>query len=521
MSPLRAQFITIAAGVSSVVPAEGGSISFQGPKFTSYFGIGELGGVFGIGTYVKTTIGSHEVTFGDQPIVFDLPTDIFDTNHYFLTRGMGIAAKSGRANLFIFAGGTALASGMQFFRTAKMDSRAGMLFLDVPIEPKLHFYTKTVISRQFTSIQALDWRPHKWLQAGISAGVGSNQPYFAATADVERSWLSLKAGYDFASDHFRRVTAPSVYATEVDRENILAVVKPYSSAILTFGHQNFLQPQGTDPSAPYLRATVNQAQGSFDLAQFRLGAGIFQSHSTLASNMAEAFSASRRVTNRIDFAATYFRTLAGPHPPISNLSTSVRETISPKLSLLQVVNYSQGRTNVQFGGSYVTNRISVGVDYQTLYMPFLANPFSEGVSINLRVRLFRSVQLNGQTFRTADGHLRYTAWADTLLTNRFRAAGSNGEDAFKSLRYMVRGHVQDQTGRPVEGAAIRVGQQLVFTNADGEFFVRFHKAGTLTLDVVLTEFLNPASFHLVSTLPAVKIFPEATAPDIEIVLERK
>jgi hypothetical protein len=521
VSPLRAQFITVAAGASNVVPAEGGSISFEGPKFTSYFGVGELGGVFGIGTYVKTTIGSHQVTLGDQPVVFDLPTDIFDTNHSFLTRGMGITAKSGRANIFVFAGGTALASGMQFFHTAKMDSRAGMLFMDVPISPNLHFYSKTVISRQVTSIQALDWRPHKWLKAGISAGIGSNQPYFAATADVERNWLSLKAGYDFASDHFRRVTAPSVYATEVDRENILAVVKPYSSVILTFGHQNFLQPQGMDLSAPYLHASVNQAQGSFDLAQFRLGAGLFQSHSTLASNVAEAFSASRRVTNRIDFAATYFRTLAGPHPAISNLSTSVRETLSPKLSLLQIVNYSQGRTNVQFGGSYVTNRIALSVDYQTLYMPFLVNPFSEGISISLRVRLFRSLQVNGQTFRTADGHLRYSAWGDTLLTNRLRVGGSNGEDAFKHLRYMVRGHVQDQTGTPVEGAAIRIGQQLVFTNADGEFFVRFSKAGTLTLEVVLTEFLNPASFHLVSALPAVKLFPEATAPDIEIVLERK
>jgi hypothetical protein len=521
VSPLQAQFITVAAGASNAVPAQGGSISFEGPKFSSYFGLGDLGGVFGMGTYVKTTIGSHPVTLGDQPIVFDLPTDIFNTNHYFLTRGIGVAAKRGKANLFIFAGGTAAASGLQFFQTAKMDSRAGMLFADVPLSPSLHFYSKTVISRKLTSVQALDWHPRKWLRTGVAAGVGSNQPYFAATSDVETNWLSLRAGYISASDRFRRVTAPSVYASELDRENILAVMKFPSGAGLILGHQNFLQPQGTDPSAPYLRATVNQAQGSFDVAQFRLGAGIFQSHGTVSSNVAETFSAARPITSNIDLGVNYFRTLSGPIPPVSNLSAIVREILSPKISLLQIVNHSQGGTNVQFGGSYVTNRFAVSVDYQTLYMPFLVNPFSQGISISLRVRLFRSLQMNMQTFRSADGHLRYTAWGDTLLTNSFRMVRSHEEDPFKHLRYIVRGHVLDQTGQPVEGAAIRLGQQLVFTNADGEFFVRRNRPGTLTLEVAWNEFLNSGHFHLVSALPAVKAFLEANAPDVEIVLERK
>jgi hypothetical protein len=378
-----------------------------------------------------------------------------------------------------------------------------------------------VISRQFTSIQALDWRLRKWLQTGVAAGVGSNQPYFAATSDVERNWLSLKAGYFYASDRFRRITAPSVYASEVDGENILAVIRPSSKAILTLGHQNLLQPQGTDTSAPYLRATVNQAQGSFDVAQFQLGAGLFQSHSTVASNVSAAFSASRRITNNVDFGMNYFRTLSGPIPAISNLSTSIRETISPKLSLLQVVNYSQGHTNIQYGGSYVTNRFTVNVDYQTLYMPFLVNPFSQGISISIRARLFKSMQLNVQTFRSADGHLRYTTSADTLLTTRFGAIGSNGEDAFKRLHFLVRGHVQDEMGTRIEGAAIRIGEQLVFTNADGEFFIRRNKAGALALEVVLTEFLNSAPFHLVSAPTSVKVYPEGAAPDFAIVLARK
>ena len=521
VAPLHAQFITVGGGVSNVVPAEGGSISFEGPKFSSYFGLGELGGVLGMGTYLKTTIGSEQVTLGDQPVIFDLPTDIFETNHFFMTRGVGVTAKIGNANIFAFGGGTAVASGTQFFQTAKVDSRAGMVFTDVQLSSNLHFYSKTVISRQLTSIEALDWRPRKWLRTGVAAGVGSSQPYFAATSDLERNWLSLRVAYYSASDRFRRITAPSVYASEVDRENILATVKPYSGAGLILGHQNFLQPQGMDPSAPYLRATVNQAQGSFEIAQFQLGAGLFQSHSTVASNLAEAFSAARQITNSVGFGVTYFRTLSGPIPAISSLSTSIRETISPKLSLLEVIDYSQGRANIQFGGSYVTNRLAVNVDYQTLYMPFLVNPFSQGISISLRVRMFKGMQWNVQTFRSGDGRLRYTASADTLLTTKFRAAGSSEDDAFKHLHYIVRGHVQDEAGNRVEGAAIRIGEQLVFTNSDGEFFLRRNKIGTAALEVVLTEFLNSAPFHLVLAPPSVKIYPEGAAPEIVIVLARK
>jgi len=112
-------------------------------------------------------------------------------------------------------------------------------------------------------------------RTGIAAGAGSNQPYFAATSDIETNWLSLRAGYISASDRFRRVTAPSVYASELDRENILAVMKFPSGAGLILGHQNFLQPQGTDPSAPiFVPQSIKRKAVSMSLS-FDLGAAYF------------------------------------------------------------------------------------------------------------------------------------------------------------------------------------------------------------------------------------------------------
>jgi len=261
---------------------------------------------------------------------------------------------------------------------------------------------------------------------------------------------------------------------------------------------------------------VNEAQFAFDVRDFRLSAGIFQSTYQNRSNLANSFSASRKITKSLDGSVNYFRSFSGATSHVSNLSASLRETISPRISLLQVVSYSQGRTNVLYGGSYLSNRFTVGVDYQTLYLPFRANPFPQGISVTLCIRLFGSLQVNAQTFRSADGRLRYTASGDTVLTGNFRPAGGDGQNAFKHLRYVVRGRVQDETGSPVAGAASLVGEELVITNAAGEFLLRRKTAGILPLQVVFAEFLNPASFRVITVPRTVAPAPDGTASDITV-----
>jgi len=301
----------------------------------------------------------------------------------------------------------------------------------------------------------------------------------------------------------------------------LAVIKPESNLLLTIGHQNLLQPASLDPTAPFLHATVNQAQSALDFREFRIGTGVFQSTFEGRSNMAEDFSVSRRVTNNIDFNTNYFRTILGTGSHTSNLSTSFRETFSPRLSLLQVVNYSQGRTTVLYGGSYLSNRFTVGVDYQTLYLPFRANPFTQGISISLQIRLFAGLEMNAQTFRSSSGQLRYTASGHSILAGSFRPRANESERAFKHLRYVVRGRVQDEQSVPIEGAAVLIGQELVLTNAAGEFFLRRKSAGVVPLQVVFEEFLNPASFHVITAPPTATPALDGAAPGIIVILGRE
>jgi hypothetical protein len=200
--------------------------------------------------------------------------------------------------------------------------------------------------------------------------------------------------------------------------------------------------------------------------------------------------------------------------------TSLRETISPQLSLLQVVNYSQGRTTVLYGGNYLANRFMVGVDYETLYLPFRANPFSQGISVSLRIRLFAGLETNVQTFRSSSGQLRYTASGNTVLAGNFRPRTSESEKALKPLRYVLRGRVQDEQGAPIESAAVQVGQELVLTNAAGEFFLRRKTTGVVPLQVVFEEFPNPASFRVIAAPASATPALDGTAPVIVITLCR-
>jgi len=512
------QVIRVEAGASDQVPSQGGSINVQGQGYEGRLSAGELGGAFQLGAYAKTTFNNFQFTAGDQFQAFSLPTDLFGGSQYLTTRGLGVTLPApGHANVFVFGGVNTLATGTQLFQAFQNQSPLGLVFIDKAITDNFHFYSRNIFSRQQSLIQGFDWRARKWLKTGLSAGVGSNKPYLAASVDADRNWYEVKAGYIQADTGFRRITTPTVFASEPDRENILLTVKPYSSLVLTAGHENFLSPVGS-LTGTFQRAGVDQLQSSFDLARFRLGAGLFESRGPRGSNVADGFTVSRSITRAIEGSASYYQNISGSGPHTGYLISTVRETISPKLSLLQVVNRTQGNTNFYFGGSFTTNRLTVSVDYQTLYMPFLANPLVTGIGVTLNLKLWGGFGVNGQTFRSPDGKLRYTASANTLLTPSLRPADRSQTQTTKLGGYIVRGRVTDETGAPIEGAAIHIGDKTVFSNAAGEFMLRFTKAQHLALAVIPQEFLTPLSFTTVSAPPTVTAQPEDSAADVLIIL---
>jgi hypothetical protein len=511
-----AQLIRVEAGASDMVPTVGGSVSIQAQGYEGYLGAGTVDGVFRLGAYTKTSYGSYRFTAGDQTLAFNLPTDLFGGGQYVTTRGVG-ATLPGPDHVFVFAGATTLGVGTPLFQAFQDQTSLAAVFMDKQITENFHFHSRNIISRQQTWIEGFDWQVRPWLKTALSAGMGSNKPYFAASLDADRNWYEIKAGYVGAGSGFRRITTPSLYASEPDRENILVTVKPYSSLVLTAGHENFLAPQGS-LTGPYQRASVDQLQSTFDVAKFRLGAGLFESHGPSGRNVSDGFTVSREITRNIDGSFSFYQNLNGPKPRASYLISTVHETISPKLSLLQVINRTPGNTNFLFGGSYTTNRFSVSVDYQTLYMPFLANPLVTGVGVTLHLKLWGGLQVNANTFRSPDGKLRYTASLSALLTPNMRLSRNGEERAPKFGDYVIRGHVCNEHGSPIEGAAIRLGDQTVFSNGAGEFLLRLNKPRQMALTVLTEEFLSPLDFTVVSAPSTVTAASEESATDVVIVL---
>jgi len=514
---LSQELIQVQAGSSSLLDAQGISVDFRNSNHEGYIGLGEIGGRFLLGARGGMQLGGNTLVVGDNPLQIELPTDVFGGSHYFLTRGVSVQTNSPDWKLLAFAGMSAVGGGASFFQAAQVENPTGLLFLDVPLSHRLQFYSRNVVSRQQTFVDGLNFRVRPWLQLAAAAGVGSNQAYGATSLDLDRGWLKIKAAYIDAGDRFRRITVQAPINSEYARENILVTLKPHAGMIFVLGHQNLLQPQ-SDLSLPFLRGTVNQIQGAFDFAHFRWGTGLFESTVGGRHNLGEAAWLSRQLTRRLEAGVNYYRSQTPQVKASSVVSGILRETLSPRIGLLQLISSSNGQRTVSFGGNYLSNRFSIGLDYQTVYVPFLAQPFKQGMGVTLQLRPFGGIELNGQTFLGPDGRTRYTASGSSMLYQGSRLLGGNGSGTYRLARYIIRGRVVDDQGLPIGGAAVRIDSEVLLTNSAGQFFVRKKRAGNYSIAVAFDQFLSPARFELLSCPDFALAQPEEMAPEVLVVL---
>ena len=497
--------------------AHGGSLGFRAANYDGWVGVGSLNGLR-FGAFLRTRIHDSTLTLGDDVIPFRLPTDIFDGSHYFLGRGVGLARTWGVTRVFGFAGASSIGWGTPFFRAAEADKGVGLLFLDRPLTPTLTAFSRNVISDRQSSINGLEWQIRPGLRGAVAGGLGGNRGYLASGLTYDREWITLKAAYVRADDGFRRITVTQPLSSEVDRENILVTFRPRPFVSFSAGRQNFLQPP--TEGRPAIRGSVNQYLASLAVARFNFGAALFDSRTLGAHSTGASFSAGRNLFDRVQVNANWLWNRPAHGRVLTSLLATFRETISPRLSLLQLVNNSQGRTTVSYGGQLVSNRVTVGLEYQTLYLPFqTGHQFKQALVLNFHLRLFGNYQFNAGSFVAPDGTVRYTAYGGTFL---YRGTmGASGVSAPVTLhKYIVRGRVVDEEGRTVRGAALRVDGELVFSDSSGQFFVRKRHAATYNLEVLPDQFLVPGRYEVVSAPAKVVTAPDELAKEVTVVVHR-
>jgi hypothetical protein len=209
----------------------------------------------------------------------------------------------------------------------------------------------------------------------------------------------------------------------------------------------------------------------------------------------------------VDATVDYYRSAPRNETPSSNVVVNVKETVSPRISLLQVITRAEGRTSVSAGGEFLSNPVTVGVSYQTVFAPFhRGSPFVQTLGLDVRVRLIGNVQLRAGTHTTPDGRVRYTISGSQLLSRARNRSGSVPRAAF--AKYLIHGVVRDAEGKPVEGAAVKVGDEVLVTGRDGRFFLRTGRAAPAAIAVLPDEFSMPGRYETVSV-------PPVAVPDVE------
>ncbi len=515
-----AQVFKVQGGSSTMVDANGASVDFLAPNYQGTFGIGMFEGQFGVGGSVRTKYRDYTLIGGDDSIPFNLPTDLFDSSHYFMARGIGISRTTDQGSYFFMAGTTSLGFGAGFFQIAQSQNGLGLLFFEHRLNHNLRLFSRNIMAGQKTSLQGLTWDPKKWLTASVTGGVGSNQPYAATGVDLHTPTFAVKASYVDTGSDFRRITIISPLSSEVNRENVEVAYQPSHAFSISASHHNLLEPLTLN--APFSAASVDEVVSNFNLARVFFGAGLFSSEYSGRNTMGTNFYAGRPIGSHLELTGNYFQSHSQLGGTTSVISGTIREIVSQRFSLLQVVSRSNGQSLISYGGQFLANRFKIDADYQNVYLPFRPDrPFEQALALNASVRVVGAFQLIAGTNVAPDGSLRYTFGASTFL---YREKGlswrSRDAASYSFPKYIVEGIVRDDKGSPLEGVAIHVGNELTYTDDSGHFEVRFRKRSPIPLRVAMDEFLIPGNFEIVHAPTIVQPDAEDHPVALTIVLRR-
>ena len=517
-SRAEAQVFRVQGGTSTMLNAQGGSVEFKAPKYDGSVNLGYFDGHFRYGAENRYHFQNFTLLTGDESVPFVLPTDVFDASHYFSVRGIGVSHKDAVLKYYVFAGTTSTWLGTGLFNAATSDDPVGMLFYERKISDHFKFFSRNILSRRQTSLQGLEYQPNRSVKASVAAGIGSNQKYFAASLDAETEKLIFRTSYVMTGKSFQRISLASPLSSEVDKGNAQLLYKPFESVSFTAGHQNLLEPVTLGGAMQH--AAVDQLSADVHVEKFYFGSGLFSSSSSGLRTQGTNLYVGRRFGRSLETNANWFKSKSEGQPSSTILSGTIRENFSSRVGLLQLISRTNGQTTVAFGGNLTSNRLMLQADYQNMYLPFRPDhPFQQALALNAAVRVFGPMQITAASNVDPTGHLRYTFGMSTWLY-RMSGMSSAHSETFSIAKFVVQGIVKDDHGEPVEGAALHIGKEVVYSDSTGAFLARMGKHGPFPLSVVPDEFIANGIYETVSAPSTVRAEIDDAALNVQIVIRR-
>jgi len=530
----RAQVLEINGGSSSLYQTQGGSIILHGPAYETELGGGVIAGKFVAGGRLAYKDRSTTYSAGVEEVRFDLPTDLFNTDHRLLGIGIGLKSVTATRSLELFAGGTSQRFDTPLFSGVRADQPAGAFVLRKSITTRVVYTSQVLAANPGTVLQAVEWKPRVWLALAAAGGAGGVSRYEAFSVNLQRSRADLKAAYVDEGANFQRVGAEPTISSETVRENLQFTVR--SSAhnprvTLSGGRQNYMVPAnsvaatttatGLTPTSNTLAtgsaqsanpiSTSNQFSASTNIKRIGITGTVINSSYNGDSNLALVLSAAATPVRRIRVQTSFFQNRplkstipvqlgsSGPSKSLvtSTIVTNANEILSRRFAANQTFTYSNGQSSISYGGSIQTKRVTLSADYETFYIPTRPlDPFQQSLILNVELHFFGRVTLKGGTFVSPTGKLLYSADLHAL-NSRSPIQQAPAEHA-RFGAYVLEGRVIDNSGSPIYGAAIALGPNLLFTDSDGSFFLREMKPHTYTFKLLIDEFLDGHNYRVVS-----------------------
>ncbi len=508
------QVLEVSGGSSSLYQTQGGSILLHGNAYESEVGAGLISGRLVAGGHLVYRDKSTIYSAGVEEIRFDLPTDVFDSDHRLLGVGIGMKRVHPRTSLELFAGGSSRRFDTPLFTGVRSDHAAAAFILRHSFSPGISSTTQVLAANPGTALQSIEWKTKPWLVLAASGGLGGRSHYEAVSAEIRRPLVDVKTSYIDTARRFERVGAQPEISPEPVRENFLFTVRSSRNPRLTLtgGRQNFMVPAGsvTTPNGtvlPNLVSTSNQISASTKLREIGIAGTVIQSGYNGHSNLAVVLSASASPSQRVHIQSSFFQSrllrqsalLQGiaTNPVTNTVVTNIQEVLTRRFAVNQTITYSGGQTSVGYGGSILSNALNFSADYETFYVPTrTGNPFQQTLVLDIQVNLFGRVTLHGETFVSPTGKTLYTANMHAVESRSPTPSAPSERARFGA--YMLQGRVIDSAGSPVYGAAIGLGQNIIFTDSDGAFFLRDTKPHTYVFHVLLDQFLDGRYYRVLS-----------------------
>ena len=450
----RGQVIGVQGGVSSLFNAEGGSLTLYTQDTNDTFGIGLVNNRLVAGANSEFVFHGWETKVGDGGIFLSTQQLGLST----VLRGIQTKRKYKDSELTVFTGLVGQSYSAPFFSgvTAK------------------RFGTGFQYSRKF------DFQNNRRTACrGVGCPIRSGSLEFSTVGAYTNGRMTALEG---ATYHWRTLVLQGTSGLLEGRKYLIGqATQRFKHASLDAGRQTFIwQSRRSTVTSGNLAAWAGPLDGH---------ASIFKSSLATGKNAGAGLRIGPITVRGDSFSSKGQHTLTG----------ATMERFSRHWSLSQFYTRSNGQSSFNGGFTYTSNIVTASVGYQQAFIPFSNIPFQKVLSVTLSFQLPHGTSLNLATQAAPNsGKPRWTAYGGSYVEAPWLPSGAQQGHSgrTKIAGYEVRGKVVDAYG-PIEGAAIEVGGQLVYTNAEGVWTARFKKAQAVSIRVVLEEFTAPGNWRCV------------------------